>query len=151
MKTDLVVGGYIIHKGKVLLIHHKKLGIWLPVGGHIEKDETPDEAVAREVLEETGLRIRLLEHSDLPDTGNVKKSLALPFYVNVHSVGDHDHCCFFYVCEALEPAVINLDKNEVTDYGWFSDEEIKNSSKILIDVKNQALKALRYHNRRIND
>jgi uncharacterized cupin superfamily protein len=31
MKTDLVVAGYIIHQNKVLLIHHRKLDLWLPV------------------------------------------------------------------------------------------------------------------------
>lgn len=48
MKTDLVIGAFLIHNNKVLLIHHKKLNLWLPPGGHIEKNETPDDAVKRE-------------------------------------------------------------------------------------------------------
>ncbi|MCX6709315.1 MAG: NUDIX domain-containing protein [Candidatus Woesearchaeota archaeon] len=55
MKTDLVVSAYIFNQDKVLLIHHKKLNLWLPVGGHIDKDETPDEAILREIKEETPL------------------------------------------------------------------------------------------------
>ncbi|MHB8418648.1 MAG: NUDIX domain-containing protein [Myxococcales bacterium] len=43
------------HGGKVLLIHHKRLGAWLPAGGEIEPGETPLEAAQRELLEETGL------------------------------------------------------------------------------------------------
>ena len=41
--------------GAVLLVHHRRLGTWLPVGGELEADETPLEAARRELLEETGL------------------------------------------------------------------------------------------------
>ena len=46
------------HEGSVLLIHHKRLGVWLPVGGEIEADETPLDAAARELREETNLEGR---------------------------------------------------------------------------------------------
>ena len=41
--------------GAVLLVHHRRLATWLPVGGELEADETPLEAARRELLEETGL------------------------------------------------------------------------------------------------
>lgn len=43
------------HEGAVLLVHHRRLGTWLPVGGELEPGETPLEAARRELQEETGL------------------------------------------------------------------------------------------------
>ncbi len=37
------------------MIHHKRLGTWLPVGGEMEAGELPLEAARRELREETGL------------------------------------------------------------------------------------------------
>ena len=52
-----------MHHGRVLLLFHAKLGLWLPPGGHVEHGELPDEAAVREVLEETGVSCRLVgEH-----------------------------------------------------------------------------------------
>lgn len=41
------------YRKEVLLIRHRRLGLWLPVGGELEGNETPLEAAMREVYEET--------------------------------------------------------------------------------------------------
>jgi 8-oxo-dGTP pyrophosphatase MutT (NUDIX family) len=38
-----------------LLHRHKRLGLWLQPGGHIDPGEAPEDAALREVAEETGL------------------------------------------------------------------------------------------------
>src|SRR3954470_15173056 len=43
------------NEGEILLVRHKRLELWLPVGGEIEAGETPLEAARRELREETGL------------------------------------------------------------------------------------------------
>jgi mutator protein MutT len=55
------VGAVVIHEGRVLLIKRGKpplLGRWVVPGGTLEPGETLEQAVVREVLEETGVRVR---------------------------------------------------------------------------------------------
>lgn len=56
-KKHFTASALIIENKKVLLLFHKKLGVWLYPGGHIEDYENPEEALFREVKEETGLKI----------------------------------------------------------------------------------------------
>ena len=141
MKTDLVVAGYIFHKDKVLLIHHRKLGLWLPVGGHIQENETPDESLLREIKEEVGIDAGIINSNDLPLEGNAKKNLAIPFNVNVHSVGDHEHSCFFYVCQAINPEKLKIN-HEIKNFGWFSRNDLSEEF-IPADVRSMGLKSFK--------
>lgn len=46
---------------RVLVIKRRDDGWWVPPGGVLELDETPQEGVAREVLEETGVLVEPLK------------------------------------------------------------------------------------------
>jgi len=64
------VGGVIIDRGRTVLIRRGTeplLGEWSIPGGTIEIGETLEEAVRRELREETGLEVRVLELIDLFD------------------------------------------------------------------------------------
>ena len=139
MKTDFVVAGYIYRKGKVLLIHHKKLDLWLPVGGHIKENETPNDALLREIKEEIGIDVEILKNNNFSGNGNVKKNLEIPFNVNVHSVGDHNHCCFFYVCKTINEDKLKINHDELKNFAWLKKEELSQKH-IPKDVKEMALK-----------
>ncbi|MBI1935423.1 NUDIX domain-containing protein [Candidatus Woesearchaeota archaeon] len=147
MKTHLVVAGYIFHEDKVLLIHHSKLDLWLPVGGHVQRNETPDEALLREIKEEVGIDAEILNRIGTPTNGNVKRNLALPFHANVHSVGDHDHCCFFYLCKALNPKDLKMN-DEIKDFRWFEEADL-NKSCVPEDVRDIGLRAFEIANSKI--
>jgi len=68
MRRTFSVAVYPRHQGKVLMIRHKRLGIWLPPGGELMPGETPLEAAARELREETGLEGRFPVVSDIDGT-----------------------------------------------------------------------------------
>ena len=70
------VGAVIKDRGNRLLLikrgHEPGAGLWSLPGGRIEPGETDQEAVAREILEETGLRVEcrdLLAVVELPGLG----------------------------------------------------------------------------------
>lgn len=58
---DFTATTFVVHQGRTLLLLHRKLGQWFPPGGHIDPHELPDEAALREVREESGLEVELLD------------------------------------------------------------------------------------------
>lgn len=54
---------YVVSDGATCLHEHGRLGLWLPPGGHLRRDELPHEAALREVREETGLAVDLVAPS----------------------------------------------------------------------------------------
>ena len=55
MRKAFSVAVYARRGERVLVIRHRRLGTWLPIGGELEAGETPFEAAVRELREETGL------------------------------------------------------------------------------------------------
>jgi 8-oxo-dGTP pyrophosphatase MutT (NUDIX family) len=84
MRQHLTVSAAIVCRGHALLIHHKRIGSWLPPGGHVEPEEFPHEAVIREVMEETGVPVEILS-GRLPDTDD-PDAFFLPTPLCTHAV-----------------------------------------------------------------
>ncbi len=54
-----VTGSAIVVGGRGVVLHlHKRLGVWLQPGGHIDADESPWDGARREAYEETGLEVQ---------------------------------------------------------------------------------------------
>jgi len=69
----------------VVLLKHRRLGIWLQPGGHVDPGETPWAAALREASEETGLDVRF---AGPVDEGGVPALV----HVDVHAGGrGHTH------------------------------------------------------------
>lgn len=52
-----VTGIVVRNDGRILAIQRCDDGRWVPPGGILELDESPEDGVAREVLEETGIKV----------------------------------------------------------------------------------------------
>jgi 8-oxo-dGTP pyrophosphatase MutT (NUDIX family) len=55
LRRAFSVAIYARRADRVLVIEHRRLATWLPIGGELEAGETPLEAARRELREETGL------------------------------------------------------------------------------------------------
>lgn len=130
MEKHFTVTAYIVSKikgqYKVLLHKHKKHNIWLGIGGHIEKDEDPIEALLREVKEETNLNITIVK-GKLLKTKNVEELVSpvailkekLPAFKDEPS---HYHIDLIYFAFCKNPKIIKMKE----EYGWFSEKELDN-------------------------
>ncbi len=100
------VATFVVHGGHVLLHPHRKLGLWLPPGGHVEPHELPDDAARRETLEESGLRVRLVGSPGIdlvaPDA---PRQLVRPEGVQVEDISKdppHQHIDLIYFAVPLD-------------------------------------------------
>lgn len=117
---DFTVATFVLHDGKVLLLWHKKLSMWLPPGGHIDPNELPDEAAIREVKEETGLDVVLLSQPSLPPIPGPLQ-LARPEGIQLEDISPgHQHIDLIYFARPADPTAVRPFANdEVERVGWY--------------------------------
>jgi ADP-ribose pyrophosphatase YjhB (NUDIX family) len=115
---------------EILLIKHKKLGVWLPPGGHVDENELPEEAVIRDIFEETGVRAEIVSRKKgLPLMADENRCMELetPFVVLLEDIsgnGTHYHIDNIFVCRALN-SQLSLNHNEAEKIGWFPYRHIR--------------------------
>lgn len=143
---DFVVSAFIVNKNKVLLIHHKTLDEWLPLGGHIELDEDSDQAMLRETEEESGLKEKDLIFIDNRPKIKSKgtKFLLTPQYVDIHDFHakpGHKHLILIYFVKTKKDKV-SLKEDEHKAIKWFTKEDLA-KTRIRPAVKFYAKQALK--------
>lgn len=118
----------------VLLVHHKRIGAWLPPGGHIDEKEMPHQAAVREVLEETGIEVEVLSEPLPVSSDAVAFLLPSPLCLQaVHAVEkgvELYHVDINYLCRAKQPPAHGLppirEVAEVKEARWVNLADIGN-------------------------
>ena len=108
---------------------HKKVGKLMQIGGHIELNETPWQAVTHELEEESGYTLNELSvmqpFADFPDTqGSVVHPI--PFTMNTHNVGDehyHSDLCYGFVTKYRPMAKTSVGESD--DLRWLTLAELR--------------------------
>jgi 8-oxo-dGTP diphosphatase len=105
--------------GRILLIHHRRLETWLPIGGELEAGETPLEAARRELGEETGLT------GVFPALAGAFDGVP-PGYLGYeeHQAGNKGlHMNFVFVADVADDAGV-APNHEFTDFRWVDAAEL---------------------------
>lgn len=102
----------IIKDGKILLILAPDLDFWELPGGGVEEEETPEEALKREVFEETGYKIT-----------EIKQKLGMKhtnFYSFEQDVYYDSFVNFYLATVSLEQQNINQKDADAEEIKWFN-------------------------------
>ncbi|MFI0968208.1 NUDIX hydrolase [Streptomyces sp. NPDC021080] len=112
-------------RGQQLLVAHRKAGLWLPTGGHVEPDEDPWAAAVRECREELGI-----EATASSITGE------LPFFLTVTETrgpGAHTDVSLWYLLDTDADSITSYDQGEFDAVRWLTDEQVLEESGELLD------------------
>lgn len=112
-------------RGRMLLIHHRKLGIWVQPGGHADGERLAHRVALREACEETGLP----DVAFHPAFVLLDGSPAL-FDVDVHPIPErpgepaHEHFDLRFLLLTALPDALRAAPGEVAGAAWFAPEDV---------------------------
>ena len=106
MKDVGALGTIFDEQGRVLLVHQTYKGSkWAWPGGVVEENESPWDAVAREVREETGLVV---------EVGKL---------VSIYSIKDNGGLAFQFLCRVVG-GELRVDGAEISEAAFFDPNEL---------------------------
>jgi 8-oxo-dGTP pyrophosphatase MutT (NUDIX family) len=111
-------------RGRLLLTHHRRLGIWVQLGGHADAERLAEQVALREAREESGLA-DLVFHDALTFEDATPRLLD----VDVHlipargSEPAHDHLDLRFLLETRSPEQVVRDARESRALEWVTLDE----------------------------
>lgn len=149
-KYDFTASALVVYKDRVLLHMHKRAKQWLGMGGHIELDQDPEEALWMELKEEAGLTKKELSFAPIckPKFHDAEYSWQLPIpfdYYVVKYLPDMEH----WHIDSLYLMISSTDKvnpapGESQELKWFDLKELKDLKDIPEELRMKAIAALEY-------
>lgn len=120
----VTASAWILNKemNSIILTHHKKLDLWLQVGGHCDGHPYPEEAAFREAIEETGL-------------SSIRQYSPDPIDIDIHLVPEnakepaHYHYDIRYLMFADDTELIKVT-DESHDVKWINFKDIEEYTKL---------------------
>ena len=114
----IAVSALIFNEGKVLLAHRRDIDWWNLPGGGMEDGETVDEALRREVYEETGLEVEVVQLVGVYSKPQ-KQEVVLTFRCYVHNGEPHEtdetRECRYFAPDALPANTLRKHRQRVED------------------------------------
>jgi 8-oxo-dGTP diphosphatase len=116
-KPSLIVNAFINNNGKSLAIKRARgteIGAWETPGGRVDPGERAEDALIREIEEETGFKV------------SITKFLGWGQGIGcLHEKGNPTHrFILYFLCEIVsgEP---KIDENEASEYRWVTNDEFR--------------------------
>ncbi|WP_257541858.1 NUDIX domain-containing protein [Sphingobium sp. CFD-1] len=106
---------------ELLCVRHPTFGIWMFAGGKIELGEPPHHAAVREVIEEVGIPVALVDLSHLPNwthDGNLR--LPQPLAIIQERIPDCNHSYIDFVFVGVAQQAHIALPGEILEAGWFN-------------------------------
>lgn len=104
---------------KILLVKHRDFKKWVQPGGHLEYNETPEEAATREVFEETNIKVKLLG-----DRFPREDDFIRPLGIQCNRKEGYMQIDILYYGVPIGNTEPVVDDEETISARWFSREEL---------------------------